>query len=324
MARHFIGLMKVCFLLLCIPLLSSCGNKETVAALRIASSPWLGYEPLYLARDLGYLKEGVSVLELPSADVSLESFRNHYADMATLRLDEALELMSNGTKLRILFVMDSSNGADAVMARPGIRTLADLKGRRVAVENYPLGAYMLNRTLGAAGLKPKDIQAVPAPESRHLEMYNEGRADVFITLEPFKSQLAVKGAHSIYDSSQIPNEIFDVMVVHEDVFQARRKEVCEIVRQWYRTLSYMKQVPAVANSSIARRLGVSTEEYQSMSNGITIPAREENLRMLGGKLPAIMTAAGKMNEVMLKEGLLKRSVDIRQALDAGVEDCIAK
>ncbi len=310
--------------LLCVLLLSSC-SKEPVVPLRIASSPWPGYEPVYLARDMGFLSpKQVNIFELPSADITLESFRNRTADMATLTLDETLELLASGVKLRILFVMDGSNGADAVMATPQIKTLAELKGRRIAIENIPLGVYMLSRTLNAAKLAREDVLVVPASETKQVDMYKQGKADAFITFDPFKTQLAAQGAHVIFDSSQIPDEIFDLMVVHEDVFQARRKEVCEIGRQWYRTLEYMKQSPDDANVRIARRLGVTVKEYQAMVEGISVPDKAGSLRLLSGKTPEIAVPAANLVQVMLKEHQLKQNVDVRAALDAHLEDCLTK
>ena len=305
-------------------MLSSCG-KAPSEPLRIASSPWPGYEPVYLARDIGYLpKEKANIFELPSSDITLESFRNRSADLATLTLDETLELLAGGVKLRILFVMDGSNGGDAVMAIPSIKTLADLKGKRIAITNIPLGVYMLSRTLNAANLTRQDVRIISSSESKHAEMYKQGRADAFVSYEPFKSQLAALGAHVIFDSSQIPNEIFDLMVVHEDVFQARRKEVCNVAHQWFRALEYTKQSPEDATRRIAERLGVSGQEYQAMLSGLSIPTQQENLRLLGGIEPALVAPANNLVQVMMQEGQLKRPVDIRQALDADIEACIVK
>lgn len=317
-------LFQVSTALLMLSAISAC-SKEPSEPLRIASSPWPGYEPIYLARDIGYLpKEKAKIFELPSSDITLESFRNRSADMATLTLDETLDLLASGVKLRILFAMDISNGADAVMAAPQVKTLADLKGKRIVITNIPLGVYMLTRTLNAARLTREDVQVIPSAESRHPEMYQQGRADAFITFDPFKSQLAAMGAHVIFDSSQIPDEIFDLMVVHEDVFQARRQEVCEVAQQWFRTLGYIKQSPDDATRSMARRLGVSTGEYQAMVGGIATPDRSENLRLLSGQTPAIVAPANSLVQVMLKEGQLKRNVDVHQALDAGIGTCLAK
>lgn len=318
-------LSRVGALLCALGILSGCGGKAPSEPLRIASSPWPGYEPIYLAREIGYLPADLAnILELPSADITLESFRNRSVDMATLTLDETLELLASGVKLRILFVMDGSNGADAVMAKPAVKTLANLKGRHIAIENIPLGVYMLSRTLNAAKLSRDDVHIISSSENKQVDLYKSGKADVFITFEPFKSQLAELGAHVIFDSSQIPNEIFDLMVVHEDVFQARRKEVCQIGKQWFRTLDYTRLAAGDAHARMAKRLGVNVAEYQQMLAGITTPDRQENLRLLAGKAPAIAAPAANLVQVMLQERQLKQHADIHRALDGDIEACLAQ
>lgn len=281
-------------------------------------------EPLYLARDLGYLpREKITLFELPSSDITLESFRNRSADLATLTLDETLDLLHNGAKLRIVAVMDSSNGGDAVMARPEIASIHDLKGKRIAIENIPLGVYMLTRTLNAAGLKRDEVEVVPLAESKHEQLYKQNKADAIITFEPIKSQLAALGAHVVFDSSNIPNEIFDLLVVQEDVYQTRRAEVCEIARQWYRTLDYIRRTPAESEQRIAKRLGVDVAAYRRMSEGIVIPNQTDNQALLGGAHPALIPAAALLNQVMVQEGLLTRTVDLRAALTPDLQECAA-
>jgi NitT/TauT family transport system substrate-binding protein len=311
----------IAFASLSVALLTACGEKPS-EPLRIASSPWPGYEPLYLARDLGYLPANrATVFELPSSDITLESFRNRSADLATLTLDETLDLLQSGIKLRIVAVMDSSNGADAVMARPEIKTLRDLKGRRIAIENIPLGVYMLTRTLNAAGLTRADVQVVPLSENKHEQLYKQNKVDALITFEPFKSQLTALGAHIIFDSSRIPNEIFDLLVVHESVYQQRKADVCNIARQWYRTLGYMHTAPEDSEQRIARRLGVDVPAYRNMAAGIVIPTLTQNRALLAGDHPALLPAAKLLTHVMLHEGQLHSTVDLRTALAPDLQEC---
>lgn len=240
-----------------------------------------------------------------------------------MTLDETLDLLHSGVKLRILVVLDASNGADAVMANPKIRQLSDLKGKRIAIENIPLGVYMLSRLLETAKLKREDVRIIHSAESKHEELYRLNKADALITFEPFKTRLAALGARDIFNSSDIPNEIFDLLVVHEDVYLQRRDDVCYVARQWFRSLEYMKQSPQQAEISISNRLGVTVAEYRSMVGGISIPTLQENLRQLGGVHPEILKPSNRLNEVMLKEGQLKHFVDIVSGLDPGLKSCIA-
>ena len=314
-------LLPTLFLALAI---AGCSSEPTpMAPLRVASSPWPGYEPFYLARDLGYFGvDKVNYFELPSADITLESFRNRSADIATLTLDEVLDLLRGGTKLRILLVVDSSNGADAAMATPAVKSLADLKGKRVAITNIPLGVYILSRMLDKAGLKHEDINIITLAENKHEEYYRQGKADVVITMEPYKSQMAGLGAHAIFDSSQIPREIFDLLVVHEDVFQQRRNDVCHFAKQWYRSLDYLQTNPDDAYARMGKRMGKTAREFQSMLGGIVLPTREESLMMLDGTKPGILETAKRLNEVMVRAQQLPGPVDITAGLDPAIQSRI--
>lgn len=291
------------------------GCKPAAEPLRIVSSTWPGYEPLYLARDLGYWDEKQGILnELPSFNIVLESFSNGSADIATITLDETLTLLSQGKKLRILAAMDVSNGADAVMAKPHVRTLADLKGKRIAVINIPLGVFMLSRTLDAAGLQAKDVTVVLLPEDKHEKAYLQNKIDAAITFEPFKTKLAQAGARKLFDSSRIPNEIFDLLVVTDDIYQTRQQELCHITRQWFRALDYVQANPQEAQQRMSKRMGMDPALYQGMMSGLVVPMREENVRLLSGSNPALLKPANNLARAMLAAKLLPAPVDPAAAL----------
>lgn len=315
MAKHSVALLLVLLLVAC--------SREPVAPLRLGSNPWPGYEPLYLARDLGYVDERqVRIFELPTANLAVESFRNHSSDVASVTLDEAIGMLHDGTRLRILLVLDSSHGADAVVARPEIRQLSDLKGKRIAITNIPLNMYILTRMLDAAGLSRQDVTVVPMPETRHAQYYREGAADAVITFSPFMAELLKDGAHVIFDSSKIPDEIFDVLVVHEDVYQTRRAELCNFVKQWYRTLDYMQSAPEDARRRISSRLGIDVADYPSAMAGIVIPGRADSEHLLGGAEPRVIAQAQRLMQVMLNEGLLEHPVDVSSMVDPGFQECL--
>ena len=291
--------------------------------LRIVSSPWPGYEPLYLSRDLGYLKESaVRISELPSAVISLEAFKNGSGDVAALTLDEVVTLLAEGRKLRMLLVMDVSNGADAVVAKPAIKSLAGLKGKRLAMENFPLGVYILSRMLETAHLKATDIKIVPLPEDKHEDAYLRGNIDAAITMEPYKTKILQAGAHVLLDSSQMPNEIFDLVVAREEVYQARRADLCHLAQQWFRTLDYIQANPQEAAARMGKRLGVDAAAFRASMNGLTVPDREENQRLLGGSSPKLLVPGKKLVEIMQREHMIAGPVDLAASIDPGFADCL--
>ena len=322
LARKKPGMKQAVKLFLATLVLAGCSPVPT-EPLRVASSPWPGYEPLYMARDLGYFEEDqVNLFELPSTDVSTESFRNHSVDLATMTLDQMFELRRRGIRMRVILVIDSSNGGDAAMATPAIKSLAEIKGKRIAIENGALGVYMLSRMLDAADLRREDVHIIPLAENKHAAFYRQGKADVVITFEPFKTQLAALGAHPVFDSRRIPNEILDVLVVHEDVFQTRRKEVCHFARQWFRALGYLQDQPENALARMGKRLGKTPQEFRAMLDGLLLPTLADNLRMLGSATPEILGPAKRLNEVMVREKQLPGPIDIAASLDPAIQSCL--
>jgi NitT/TauT family transport system substrate-binding protein len=301
--------------------LTSC--QPPAQPLRIVSSPWPGYEPLYLARDLGYLKQdSVRITELPSSNLNMEAFSNGSTDLSTLTLDETLTLLAKGHKLRILLVMDISNGADAVVAKPTIKSLAELKGKRVAMENIPLGAYILSRILDKSGLKATDIDVVPMPEDKHEKAYLQDKIDAAITMEPFKTRIIKAGANVLLDSSQIPDEIFDLIVVREDVYRARRADLCQLTQQWFRTLDYVQANPKEAYTRMGKRMGTTEEDFRSALAGLKVPLRKENKQLLGGIAPTLLAPAQRLADVMQRGHMIAGPVDIAASIDPDFANCL--
>src|SRR6185436_415042 len=132
-------------------------TREPETALRIGTNVWIGSEPLYLARELGYLDPAtVQLVEYPSASEVLRAYRNQAIDGMVISLDELFGVAVDGLQPRIVLVVDVSHGADVVVGRPGMKSMKDLKGKRVAVESGALGAFVLSRALALTGMNAGD------------------------------------------------------------------------------------------------------------------------------------------------------------------------
>jgi NitT/TauT family transport system substrate-binding protein len=138
-------------------LVGGCG--ESPPPVRIGSNLWPGYEPLYVLRERGMLPPGLRLVELVSASQVMRGIRNGLLDGGGLTLDEALRLAAETGDVELVAVMDLSAGADAVVGRGEVRTLAQLAGKVVGVEKSAVGAYLLARTLEAL-----HTQSFPAHE----------------------------------------------------------------------------------------------------------------------------------------------------------------
>ena len=179
--------------------------REPEPALRIGTNVWIGSEPLYLARELGHLNpKAVQLVEYPSASEVLRAFRNEAIDGMVISLDELFGLAVDGLQPRVILVVDVSHGADVVVGRPGMRTMKDLRGKRVAVESGALGAFVLSRALALNGMQAGDVAVVHLESNEQPGAFEKGQVDGAVTFDPYRTQLLKAGASTLFDSTQIP------------------------------------------------------------------------------------------------------------------------
>ncbi|MDB6079101.1 MAG: ABC-type nitrate/sulfonate/bicarbonate transport system protein [Akkermansiaceae bacterium] len=294
---------------------AGCSRPEP-SPLRVGSLVWPGYEPFYTARQLGYLDEKqVRLMEYTSTSETIRAFSNGTIEAGMMTLDEALLLAQDVPDIRLVLVLDYSNGADMIMARPEIAGLKDLKGRRVGADTSAMGAYMLMRALQLADLTPQELEIVPLAPTEHEAAFTQGLVDAVVTGDPTGTKLRNFGARQIFDSSQIPGEIVDVLVVRDAYLQAHLETVKHLLQAYYRARVYCKEKPQEAAEIAALRAKISPQEFLSSLDGLLLPEADESRRMLMGKPPVLLKNAQTLAAVMREKGLLRKDVDIQALFD---------
>jgi len=285
------------------------------AALRIGTNVWIGCEPLYLARELGYMDpKAVQLVEYPSASEVLRAFRNQAIDGMVISMDELFGLVAEGLQPRVILVVDVSHGADAVVARPGVLSMKDLKGKRVAVESGALGAFVLSRALALNGMKASEVKVVPMESNEQPGAFEKGQVDAAVTFDPYREQLLRAGAKSVFDSTQIPGEIVDLIAMRMGILDAQPKSVQALLAGWFMAVDYLKRQPQDAAQRMGIRQQISGEQFLKTLQGLHVPSREENLRMLGGARPDLAVSGRRLMDLMLEAKLLRTPVEIEPLL----------
>jgi len=284
--------------------------------LRIGTNVWPGYEPLWLARDLSYYADDmVRPVAFPSATAVMDAFRQGEIEAAALTLDEALTMAQFERDFTIVLVVDVSNGADVLLAKPEIKTLKDLKGRRIAVETTAVGAYMLGRALEKANLREQDVKIVNINVNQHEEAFAQDKVDAVVTFEPVRTRLLRRGARVLFDSTLIPGEIVDIVVVKNEQLQNHADNAALLIEGWFKAVDYKKKNPEDAAERMLPRLKMGIKEIITSYEGLHLPSREENRKFLVGEPPEILKTCSKVEEVMIKKNLLYKRTEYGALLD---------
>jgi NitT/TauT family transport system substrate-binding protein len=292
---------------------TSC-TRET-PPMRIGTNVWPGYEPIWLAAKMKYFDGAVRPVAYPTTSDTAAAFRDRQLDAAAVTLDEALALAQFDPDFSVVLIVDVSLGADVVIGRSAMGSLKDLRGRRVGVETTAVCMYLLSRALQTVKLTMKDVQLVHTNANEAENALQSGSIDAVVTYEPMKTRLLKKGATLLFDSSRVPNEILDVVIVRREFLRNHPRTVSAFITGWFKAQAYLQEHPSDAAENMKERMQLSAEETLASFDGLKLPDREENRKLLLGSPPPLLDAALKLRDVMLEQRLLFKKVNPSQLFE---------
>ncbi|GAB4258733.1 MAG: ABC transporter substrate-binding protein [Methylomicrobium sp.] len=283
----------------------------------VSAHPWPGYEFMFLAEREQWLDNSlVTLVETASATESLELLRADKVDGAALTLDEVLTARASGLSMTTVMIFNISAGADMLLSRSGIFALADLKGRRVGVEQGAVGSLMLSKALDSVGLTIADIQLIPLTIDRHFETWQRNEIDALVTFEPVAGRLLDEGAVKLFDSRQIPDTIFDVLAFNTERLDFRHAHsIRHLIDANFRALEHLSKNPQDAAYRMAPRLNLPPSKVLGTFKGLLLPDRTNNRRLIGSASPVLLDSARELSRFMFESGRLSREDDLNGLID---------
>ena len=262
---------------------------------KIGFNIWVGYGPLYIARDKGFFqKRGIDV------DLIIkEQVTEKFGDLAAGKLDmvaggggTSLIYLTEPDQLQYVAATEDSNGADGVVARNGITSLADLKGKRIALNRGGLPELYFATLLKTAGLKESDVTIVDMPGDVVYKAFIDKEVDAAVTWEPFLSRArATDFGHLLIDSSVTPGVLCDVLVVRKDFVLHHAKDVKAVVDAWNEAVAYFDSHREEAIDLMAKGMGdwLKDPKTFALASDITAPTKTGRFSAPGTSQGRFMT-----------------------------------
>jgi NitT/TauT family transport system substrate-binding protein len=243
------------------------------APLRHGYTDWPGWVAWQIAIDKGWLSEAGLDVKFDWFDysASMEAFAAGKIDADLLTNGDALVMGAGGARNVIILITDYSNGNDMIVGRPGIKTLADLKGKRIGVEIGLVDHLLLLDGLKKQGMTQNDVTLVNSKTNETPQVLASGQVDAIGAWQP-NAGLAMKalpGARPVYTSAQSPGLIYDVMSVNPASISAHRADYIKLLRVWDRVVSYINdpRTQPDAVQIMSARVGLTPEKYQQLLAG---------------------------------------------------------
>ncbi len=248
--------------------------------LRVAINPWPAYEFATLAREKGsFEQEGVNVrlVELSSLGDCKRAFERRQVDGMFSTIVEVMLVRRGGERdARATLIIDYSDGADVILARQTIESLAGLRGKRIAAEAGSLNEVLLLRAVASAGMDWSDINVVWMPQLDMPRAFATGQIDAAVCYPPISIEIGALGGKISYSTKEIPGVIMDVLAFDPAVISGRREDIDAFQRAFFRAQEYARDHPDEAYAIMAAREGLSPEEFAAaLTQGVRILGRAE-------------------------------------------------
>jgi NitT/TauT family transport system substrate-binding protein len=230
-------------------------------------SVYVGWNPYYYMQKSGILKKwadkyGINIkVQRFDYAPSLDAFVAKNIDACAMTNMEALDMpAAAGVDTSAIIVGDYSNGNDAVITRGGL-TLAQIPGKQVLIVEKTVSQYLIERGMAMNGLESqiKKMKYLNTSDADIASAFlTNPTKQVVVTWKPMVSQIAkAKEAKIVFNSSQIPGEILDLLVVRTDVLKKPEgdKFAKAITAAWYEVMGQMtgsardKALTAIAEGS---------------------------------------------------------------------------
>lgn len=282
---------------------------------RIATLTWVGYAPIYLAKEKGFF-EGISVEPVLIEDTSSRRAALASGDVvaSTDIVDSFMNALAAGVPAKVVLKLDDSMGGDGIVVKKDIASIAALRGRTVAYPDGQPSHFFLLKLLEDAGLQSQDIEPRPMESADQAgAAFVSGSVDAAVTWEPFLTKAGSLPAGRILTTSrEQPGLIVDIFTVRNDYLEQNPDVVKAFIQGWFKAVEYWKQHPAEANKIMARAMKLQQNEFEMMIKGIRYSDRADNHEFFHAGpdgASKFRRLGGLANKLWVREGVIRAGVD---------------
>lgn len=260
-------------------------SAQAAEPLKIGYSDWPGWVAWQVAIDKNWFKEADVDVKFEWFDysASMDAFAAGKVDAVLMTNGDALVTGAGGARSSMILITDYSNGNDMIIAKPGIKSLTDLKGKKVSVEVGLVEHLLLRAGMKKAGMAQGDVEIVNAKTNEMPQMLASKDIAAVGAWEPIASQArkAAPGAKAIFTSADQPGLIYDVLAVNPSSVRTRRADWQKVVNLWDRVVAYIEdpKTQPDAVKIMAARSGVSAAEYLPLLKGTKLLSLEEGRKV---------------------------------------------
>jgi NitT/TauT family transport system substrate-binding protein len=289
-------------------------NLAAADKFKVCWSIYVGWMPWGYGADQGIVKKwgekygiDIEVVQINDYVESINQYSAGEFDACTMTNMDALTIpAAGGVDSTALVVGDFSNGNDGVVLK-GKKELAAIKGQTVNLVELSVSHYLLARGLDSVGLSESDLTVVNTSDADLVAAYTTDDVTAVTTWNPLLSEVvAMPNSYKVFDSSQIPGEIIDLLVINTETLAANPKLGKALVGAWYEIMAAMQGDSAsavAARTAMAQASGTDLAGFESqLASTQMFYTPAQALKLVGSK--QLLTTMQYVADFSFDHGLL--------------------
>lgn len=298
----------------------------TSAPFKVAFNTWIGYSPLVIAREKGFLKSRgleVEISTLEGVGEKNSALIKGTVDAVGHTADAAVISASSGVDGQVVFVFDQSWGSDGLLTRKNVNSVSDLRGKRVALEPGFTGHFFFLSLLQDAGMKPEDVRIVPMETGQAGSTFAAGAVDAALTWEPWLGKAkTMPDAKVLVSSADKPGRIIDVLYMNRKTITERADDVVKLVQAMGEATDWYFSNKTEGDAIMAKFWKLSPQEQADTVSGMRFMTLEQNRDFFGTDAqpgPLVKTTSDAA-QLWLTSQVIKTPVDAKSLIAFDVID----
>jgi NitT/TauT family transport system substrate-binding protein len=286
--------------------------------LKVACITFVGYRPAVIAQEKGFFKaQGVDVelnyvdfAQLQQADFSAGKY-----DGIGLTLGDFIILSANNPNMQSVLVVDETNGADVVVAQSDIKTVEDLKGKKIGANLGGFSEVFVTEMLRTSNLTTDDVNLVKFDALEIPQRLKNNDIQAGHTWEPFLSEAIKQGARPLFTSKQTPGLILDLVAFRNETIRDRPQDVRAFVRGWLQALNFWEQNLEAGNEIITKTLKIPLDTISL--DGVNLTNLQENQEFFrANSTNSIYDIAKIYADFFIRSGNVTRLPDLKSLFNS--------
>lgn len=304
----------VCLIVTALLSIAACQQGKDMPKYRIALGPWVGFGPLYLARDKGFFKEqGVEVdlIVLTGVAERNSALKSGKLDALAAPVDYFALSAGNGVPATIVMAIDESVGGDGIVARRSIKSIGDLRKKKVAAQKGLPSDFFLRALLQQNGINVEEINYIDMETAQAGAAFLAGDLDAAVVWEPWLTRAKEKGnGHVLASTRDHRNLIVDCLAFNQAVIRTKPADVQRVVNAILKAIDYARANPVEASKVVAKYFEMDPAKYRAILEGVEFTDHKRNREYFGTRESPgpLFQVASRASGIWLKARAISRAV----------------